>query len=57
MKRCADYKSYIQPSLFPDALNAKRITKAMFRKRRKSRGTKPDSLELSDKPEQLTLNI
>jgi hypothetical protein len=56
-KRCPDYKNYIQPSLFPESSTAKRMTKATFRKRRKSRGTKPDPLDLSDKAEQLRLNI
>jgi len=56
-KKCPDYKSYIQPALFPEAVTAKRMTKAMFRKHRKPRGTKPDLLELPDRPEQLTLNI
>ena len=57
MKRCADYRDYVQPSLLPEALTAKRITKATFRKRRKPGRTKPDFLELSNQPEQLTLNI
>jgi len=57
MKKCSDYMSYIQPSLFPETLNSKRITKSMFRKRRKPIRIKPDSLELPDRPEQLMLNI
>ncbi len=52
-KRCADYGSYIQPSLFPEGLTAKK----MFRKRRKSRRTTPDPLDLSGGHEQLMLNI
>ncbi len=57
MRMCADYRSYLQPSLFPEALNAKGITKAMFRKRNKQRTTNLNPSEPPYKPEQLLLNI
>ena len=57
MKKCADYQSYIQPSLFAEGSGHKRITGAMYRKKKRRKTVKPELFEGLDKAEQLTLNI
>jgi len=57
MKKCADYQDYIQPSLFPEDSGRKRITAAMYKKKERRKIVRPEPLEGSDKPEQLTLTL
>ena len=53
MKNCPDYLNYRQPSLFPELLKGERFTKRRNRPER----MKNESEEISDKPEQLMLNL
>ena len=57
MTKCADYQSYIQPSLFTEGSGVKRITAATYRKKKRRKTVKPEPFEGSDTAEQLTLNI
>jgi hypothetical protein len=57
MAKCADYQDYIQPSLFAEGLGHKRITGAMYRRKKRRKAVRPEAFEDSEKAEQLTLNI
>ena len=57
MKNCPDYQAHRQPSLFPEGLKRKRITKVMYRRGGKPRRVESEPTENTDKPEQLSLNF
>jgi hypothetical protein len=57
MKSCPDYRTYRQPSLFPEQLRRQRITKAMYRRAVKAKRVVSESGQNADKPVQLSLNF
>lgn len=54
---CLDYSNYLQPPLFPDLFKVKTLMKEMCRRDNKAKRMKPEAAELSNKPEQLALNL
>ena len=52
-----DYRAYRQPSLFPEGLKRKRITKAIYRRRTKAKRIRSESDKNMDKPVQFCLDL
>ncbi len=56
-RNCADYSNYLQPPLFPDIFEGRKITKLIYRRDGKNKNMKSEAGEILDKPEQLTLSL
>jgi hypothetical protein len=54
---CPDYRDYIQPPLFADLFKVKTITNAMPRKANRPKRMESEATQITDKSEQLALNL
>jgi len=56
-RNCIDYRDYLQPSLFPDAFERRKIARAIYTRGNKPKRTISEATEILGKPEQLALNL
>jgi hypothetical protein len=56
-KTCADYRGYVQPSLFREGSGQQRMARATGRRGRKKEIARPELFDMPNQPRQLTLNI